>query len=224
MVARPSLEELVAPARARAAALKAESLGVTLTTEIPRAYDRESALGNLFADLMRQAEPSADVAITNGGGLRADLPAGELTYGRLYESFPFDNQLTQVTTTGRVLYRMLEKNLRSRGGALSLSGVRVSASCTPGGLRVDARRANGARIREDERLTLVTTDFLATGGDNALGLAPDNAKVTVLEGRLVRDEMAKELRARRGALGASEFFDAKKPRWTLPGPRPLTCR
>ena len=63
---------------------------------------RESAFGNLVADLMRPAPPGGDVAITNGGGLRADLPkAAALTYGSLFEALPFDNTLRDAHHHGR---------------------------------------------------------------------------------------------------------------------------
>ncbi len=56
----------------------------------------ESPLGNLFANALLAAVPGADVAIGMGarrGGLRADLPAGALTRGLLYDVFPFDNRV-----------------------------------------------------------------------------------------------------------------------------------
>lgn len=68
---------------------------MTVETRVGRAYDEESALGNLFVDLMR-AVRRTDVALTNGGGLRADLDPGHLTYGRLYEAYPFDNRFATV--------------------------------------------------------------------------------------------------------------------------------
>src|SRR5690606_2268678 len=74
---------LIRPALDRARAAEERPLGVTLSARITADYDDESALGNLFTDLMRVAQPEADVALTNGGGLRADLPAGPLTYGHL---------------------------------------------------------------------------------------------------------------------------------------------
>src|SRR5262249_48956705 len=70
-----------APAIEQARARREELVGATLATAIPKQYALESAEGNLFADLMLAARPDADVAVTNGGGLRADLPAGALTYG-----------------------------------------------------------------------------------------------------------------------------------------------
>ena len=98
---------IIAPSQEIAATVEAQPLGVTFTTAIPRGYDVESALGNLFTDLMLAASPKAQVALTNGGGLRADLPAGALHYGALYQAMPFDNRLAIVTLTGAHLRRLI---------------------------------------------------------------------------------------------------------------------
>ena len=50
---------------------------------------------------MRAARPTADVALTNGGSLRAELPAGALTYGELYEALPFDDRFVTIADHGR---------------------------------------------------------------------------------------------------------------------------
>ena len=83
---------------------RAEPLGVTLETPLPRNPDGiESPLGNLFADALLAAVPGADLAIGMGGrraGLRAGLPAGALTRGPLYDVFAFDNRIVELTMTG----------------------------------------------------------------------------------------------------------------------------
>src|SRR5690606_38282236 len=131
---------------------------------VTASYGAESPLGNLFTDLMRAARPQAEVAITNGGGLRADLPAGELTYGALYQASPFDNQFALVRVTAGELARILAANLASDGGFLSISGVRAEARCEGGELRVSLADERGRALPADRRLTIVTTDFLATSG------------------------------------------------------------
>ena len=71
---------------------RSEPLDITIETPLARNRDGvESPPGNLFADAMRAAVPGADLAIGMGarrGGLRADLPAGALTRGPLYDVFP----------------------------------------------------------------------------------------------------------------------------------------
>jgi 2',3'-cyclic-nucleotide 2'-phosphodiesterase (5'-nucleotidase family) len=220
----PKVERTLAPAIEHARHAKAEPLGLSATTRIERDYDEESPLGNLFADLMLEATRGADVAVTNGGGLRANLPKGALTFGDLYEAMPFDNYMVRLRLTGDELARVIAANLGSGGGILSVAGVTAVATCDNGMLRASLRRASGAPIRGDEDLTVATSDFLATGGDGAFGPvgvlrvidASDDAP-------LVRDALAGRLRQRGGWLDPKALFDPARPRLTYPAPRPVRC-
>ena len=94
----------IAPAAQEAELQKRMPLGVQLPAPIRRTGSSDSPLGNLFADAYRAGAPGADVAINNtSGGLRADLPAGPLTYGGVFEVMPFDNLLVTLRLTGRAL-------------------------------------------------------------------------------------------------------------------------
>jgi 5'-nucleotidase len=214
----------LAPDLARARSRREAPLGVTIRAPVPRAHKVESPLGNLFTDLMLAARPAADVALTNGGGLRADLPAGPLTYGRLYEAAPFDNRFATVRLTGADLARLLARNLGRDNGIVSVSGVRARARCDGAGLAVALERPDGRPIAPGDPLVLVTSDFLATGGD---GLLPEELqRAATLEGGLpIRDEMAKVLRARGGTLAGDDraLYDRDRPRLVYPGPRPVHC-
>ncbi|RMH38609.1 MAG: bifunctional metallophosphatase/5'-nucleotidase, partial [Deltaproteobacteria bacterium] len=222
---RPSaaVEAAIAPAVRRAAAVRARPVGVDVVEPIQRAYAAESALGNLFADLMREYA-GTDVALTNGGGLRADLPAGPLTYGALYEAMPFDNRFAIVRLRARDLARVIADNLRGKRGILSVSGVRAIAACGAGGLDVSLVR-DGEPVDPDAPLTVATSDFLATGGDGGLfrnlGLPPD--AIELRGDPTIRDAMAERLRARGGRLAPADVFDPARPRIGLPSPRPVRC-
>jgi 5'-nucleotidase len=219
-----SVEAALATAIAAARRVKERLIGIDLTTSIRRAYGKESALGNLFATAMLEIVPGADVALTNGGGLRADLPAGPLTWGSLYESMPFDNRVATLRLTGGELARVLAANLNAPHGLLSVAGIRVDARCGGETLRVSLTRESGAPVRDDEELLVVTSDFLATGGDGAF------ASVGVLrvidaggDAAFLREAIAARLHARGGRIGSHDVFDPSRPRWTYPGPRPVTC-
>jgi 5'-nucleotidase len=215
---------------ASAKELRDQPLGVTLEAAFAKAYDRESAVGNLFVDLMMAARPDADVAMTNGGGLRADLPAGTLTYGALYEAMPFDNRFAVVTLNGIHLRRLATNNLYSGSGIFSWGGMTVDATCKDGELTVKLLDGSGKAIADDRTLTLVTSDFLASGGDGAigrLGLPEGSVELTDI---VIRDAMADVLRARgkaggkKAELSPRDFLDAKAPRLAYPAPRPVSCR
>jgi 2',3'-cyclic-nucleotide 2'-phosphodiesterase (5'-nucleotidase family) len=220
-----TVADAIAPALVAARAERERSLGVAVTATIKRAQKVESPLGNLFTDLMREARPRADVAVTNGGGLRADLPAGPLTYGRLYEATPFDNRFATIQVTGAELADAIARNLARDNGILSISGVRAEARCHDGALTVTLHRPSGRTVTPSTKLTLVTSDFLATGGD---GLFSEETKqrAKLDEGPPIRDAMADLLRARRSPLTPDDpvLFDPAHPRIAYPGSRPVHCR
>jgi 5'-nucleotidase len=216
-----AIAAMLAPDEANARTQMLRPLGVTLTAPLRRAYAEESPLGNLVADLMRRGQPGADVAITNGGGLRADLPQGPLTYGALYEALPFENRMATLTLTGAQLRHVLQGNLQGHGGIVSTSGIRATATCVHSTLDVHLTRADGRPIADDEQLVLATTDFLATGGDGLLSsLGPHTLHDTIM-----RDVVAGQLSAAGGTLAPSDtgLFDPASPRLVFPGPRPVRC-
>jgi 2',3'-cyclic-nucleotide 2'-phosphodiesterase (5'-nucleotidase family) len=217
-----SVAALIAPAIENARAAQERPLGVTLAGRVDADREEECALGNLFTDLMRQARPSADVALTNGGGLRADLPAGPLTYGALYEAMPFDNRFATVRLTAGELAEILADNARHRGSFFSISGLTAQASCDGERIVMRLSTPNGRPVRPDRQLTLVTTDFLATGGDGALGRIGAD-RVTLEEGDTVRDAIATVLTSRGGSIAPSALFDRARPRVRLVGERPMRC-
>ena len=222
------LAALVARYQAQARVVRDRKLGVTADGVIRGVRSEESPLGNLFADLMREARPGADVAITNGGGLRADLPAGELTYGDLYESMPFDNRFATIKLTGAQLAHIVEHNLTVASGVFSISGVRATARCSGDQLVVTLTRdRTGKKVGPREKLTLVTSDFLASGGDGLVGVTDlDQGAIQIHDdGPVIRDGIA-ELLARRGGTlraGDRKLFDKAAPRLAYPGKRPIRC-
>ncbi len=211
---------------AEVAQMKARKVGVTLPAVFHRAYRAESPLGNLVADEIRAAT-HADVGLTNGGGLRADLPAGELTYGALFEALPFDNRLATMKLTAGALKQLLARNFAHDRGILSVSGIHARARCADGTLAIDLSRADGKPIADDTALVVGTTDFLANGGDD-FGPTVAGAPPSFLESDPVRDVVAAALGKRASAgqsrLTADGWFDPSRRRIDLPMPKPVVCR
>ena len=157
--------EAMAPSLQRVRDLQAIPLGVFFDTEVVRAGDLESPLGNLHADALRESM-GADVSVHRNrrGGLRADLPVGPLTFGKFYDVFPFDNRLVALTLRAAGLARVFAAEIqRGRRGVLGVSGISVRVVCTADVLRVDLFRGSGRPVQEDELLLVATTDSLAQG-------------------------------------------------------------
>ena len=219
-----AIERILAPAVEEARALRSKPLGVVLDTPIGRGVDGpRSPLGQLFVDAMQQGA-KGDVAITNSiGGLRADFPAGPLTYDSLFRAMPFDNQLVTLRLRAADLSRVIASELRRRAPRLSLSGVRVEASCAGGALRVRLHGDSGA-IADSTMLRVVTSDFLALGGDAILAeAAPAGGFQVEGDGPLLRDVVGDWLRSRGGRLNDAELARRAASVWMLPGPAPVNC-
>ena len=157
VVSDPAIDTAMAPALERVHQLQTTALGVSLDVPVPRVGTIGSPLGNLFAEALRAAVPGADVAAINNAarGLRADLAAGLLTIGRLYDVFPFDNRIARITLTGAELGRWIAGEIsQGRRGSLGISGVDVRTSCRDG-LLVELFRRSGP-IHDDDRLLAVT--------------------------------------------------------------------
>ncbi len=203
-------------------------VGVVLDAPFPKDYHFESPLGNLYADLIRDSNPEGSVpkrtvvvGLMNGGGLREDLPAGPLTYGRYFESFPFDNRVATARVKAGDLKRIVAAHLQSDGGVLSFSGVRVSAVCKDGSVDVTLTSEPGNKpIKDEAEVLIVASDFMLLGGDGFWGPVP---KPSVVVGdALLRDLMEARLRQKK-SVKALDSFDPKKPRLSLQRPRPMRC-
>ena len=137
---------------------------ITRTTDA----DGESALGDLIADAQRQYA-GAQIAFMNPGGIRADIQAGEVTYGELFTVQPFDNQVVRMKLTGDQIYRLLEQQFRSDGSSriLQVSGLKFSYnSANPVGQKVTSVTfPNGDPISRTATYTVAANSFIATGGD-----------------------------------------------------------
>jgi 2',3'-cyclic-nucleotide 2'-phosphodiesterase (5'-nucleotidase family) len=215
----------IQPAFVAARALREKPLGVRIESTILRSHVAESPLGNLFADLMLRAASGADVAISNGGSLRADLPPGDLSYGQLYAAMPFDNRLATLEITAADLTALLVRHLtHERHGIVSVSGLRAIGRCSTAGFTLSLTRMDGTPIPEQTRLRVVTSDYLATGGDRLFGELIASRKPDVAT-PLIRDAVAELLSRQGGSLRGDDrsLFDPREPRLALPTPRPVHC-
>ena len=130
----------------------------------------ESELGNLAADAMRWAAKS-DIAIINGGGLRADLPEGDVKRRNTMAIFPFGNTLRIAEIKGATIREMLEHSVEyypaSFGGFLNVSGMTFSYDPSkPAKHRVEKIFVGGQPLDENKTYTIALVDFQTYGGDD----------------------------------------------------------
>jgi 2',3'-cyclic-nucleotide 2'-phosphodiesterase (5'-nucleotidase family) len=192
---RADVKAIVDDANAQTAVLRNQVIG-TQTADILRDPTRlhESAMGNLVADAMRLKYPGIDAALTNSGGLRADLVcappsagegACEITWGEVFAVLPFGNRTVIETVTGAQLTAALANGFSpfcnvaiSTGRFPQVSGLKVQFHCNGTTPVVDGiwKAPNGpggplAPVGPGDTVRLVTNDFMFTGGDGYTALA-----------------------------------------------------
>jgi len=133
---------------------------------------QEATIGNLIADAMREAV-GADIAITNGGGIRADKiydPGTSLTRRDIQSELPFGNKTVSIALTGQNVIDALENGFSGiedgSGRFPHVSGLSVTydGSAEPGS-RVQKVIVGDKEIDPAAVYTVATNDFLANGGD-----------------------------------------------------------
>lgn len=130
---------------------------------------RETNLGNLIADILRK-ETGADVALINGGGIRADILKGPIRMKDLFNILPFFNHPVVLKVSGLELKNILEYGLSGQDGTggrfPQVSGIQVSYTpSAPEGQRITSFLVGGEKWDPQGWYSLATNDFLAAGGD-----------------------------------------------------------
>jgi 5'-nucleotidase len=165
----PAAAELMRAAEARVAPQTQRKIAVA-ATDITRTQNAagESALGDLITDAQRKAM-GTDFAFTNPGGIRADLAAGEVTWGELYVVQPFNNYLVKMELTGQQIYDLLNQQFPAGltyHRMLQVSGLTYTwdNKLPPPGRITEVRR-DGQPIDRAATYTVTVNSFLAEGGD-----------------------------------------------------------
>jgi len=131
----------------------------------------------------------ADIAITNGGGIRASISAGDVKVNDILTSFPFTNTLAVIEVTGAEVLQALERGVdtypEAAGHFPHVSGMTYKFDPSKEvGSRVSEVLIKGEALDPDKTYKLVTNDFMASGGD---GYTMFEGKPFVAEGGLLSD-------------------------------------
>lgn len=157
------------------------------TARITRKYNRESPLGSFCADAMRERS-GAEIALTNAGGLRADLPEGELDRGHILDAFPFLNTCVTLALKGGDLVAAIEQGLSLKAGMVQVSGLQARYDPKrPSGERLVSLTVGGAPVEKDRTYRVATNSFLAEGGDGYSSLRNGDRVATA---ELISDVLA----------------------------------
>jgi 5'-nucleotidase/UDP-sugar diphosphatase len=142
----------------------------TSPAALTRSYGEESNMGDMVADAMLNAHPEYDFAVTNSGGLRQDIDAGVVRVGDLISAFPFPNTIVQLQMKGADMRAIFEHGAGLTNGILQVSkGVEVVYDeSKPVGSRIVKCNINGVPLDDGKTYKVLTSNFLADGGDGFL--------------------------------------------------------
>ena len=160
--------------------------------------NQETNLGNLCADAYRTVL-GADIAFVNGGGIRADIPAGDITYGQVIAVHPFGNTACVVEATGQEIADALEMTARStpgeNGGFLQVSGLKYTIDLNiPSSVKLDdksmfvsvegLRRVKNIQVLNqageyepldlEKTYTLASHNYMLKSGGDGINMFMDN--------------------------------------------------
>lgn len=143
--------------------------------------------GNHVADSLRRAGMDVgkvDLAIMNVGGIRQNMPEGDITEGQIMSTYPFSNRFTIVEIKGADIMEAMKVAARKGGEAIS-GNMRVVTDGNGGLVRVVI---DGEEMDPEKTYVLGTIDYVAEGNDDLVTLAnhkriwisPDEVSVPIL--------------------------------------------
>ena len=168
-----NIEKLISPYRLEKDAHVQDVVGFSAA---PMSMARpESTLGNFLADNLLDyglniIDSSIDMALFNKGGFRIPLPPGEIRLTHVMELMPFDNTMVVVNLSGVQMDKLATTILKAGGDPISAPrGVTL-------GIEAGVRQftLNGASIDSNQTYRVLTSSYLAAGGDNYTVLMEGN--------------------------------------------------
>ncbi|WP_300440837.1 5'-nucleotidase [Christiangramia sp.] len=133
--------------------------------------DLNTAIGNLMADAVyiqtnplfkKQTGKNLDMVLLNHGGIRAEIPAGNVSARTAYQIMPFENEIVIAELTGVKLKAML-KYLEQAKTAHPVSGIKIRADKN---FNIIQASIDGEEIQDNKTYFVATSDYLSNGGDN----------------------------------------------------------
>lgn len=184
----PELESQIEPYRKQVTQKMTEIIGnapVALGTA-----NYQSPLGNFIVDLLlsearERYDGQLDIATTTNGGLRVPIPMGVVKVGDIFELMPFENELVVLTLKGSDM-----KALFDLAAAYKYAPIANATYSVKDG-KATAVKIGGQPLDENKNYKVVTSDYLAGGGDNMVVFK--NAIKTEKVGIMMRDAIIEHI-------------------------------
>ncbi len=177
-------EKLVKPYKSKMDSIMNDVLIVSdqpLTKGLP-----ESTLGDFTSDAVLKKtndnyQPAdnkkADICLLNNGGLRSEMPKGDITRGHAFSLMPFENSIVVLTLSGEKTKQLFEYLVENNGAPFA--GARVKAK----GKKITEIKINGEDFDVTKTYKVTTSDYLASGGDK-YNFFKDPVKIETLNYKL----------------------------------------
>ncbi|MCL1827707.1 MAG: 5'-nucleotidase C-terminal domain-containing protein, partial [Candidatus Cloacimonetes bacterium] len=172
----PDFDKVISARQAEAEKGMDEVIGVAGVHLSRQSVDAQNAMGNFVCEAMKDAV-DADFSFLNLGGVRAEIPLGNVTYRHVFNAMPFDNMIVTMLIDGNMLKRIVETRVAgSRGGLLIAGGKVIFSRSRKDFDRVTTLEINGETWQPHKIYKVATTDFLLAGnaGLTLLTNIPEN--------------------------------------------------
>lgn len=152
----------------------------------------ETNLGNIITNAMLY-ETGAQIAITNGGGIRDSIQEGDITKGDVITVLPFGNYIITLDVKGSDIIKALENGVTdypaAKGAFPHVAGISFTFDPEkPAMERVTSVTFNGMPLDPDKYYSVATNDFMAAGGDEytSLGASAQTGEYAALDEALIK--------------------------------------
>jgi 5'-nucleotidase/UDP-sugar diphosphatase len=160
----------------------------------------ETNLGNLIA-LAQMERVQADLGIMNSGGIRDDMPAGDITYKDVLKVQPFSNTVAYVDLTGAELMPYLQVAANKEAGSGAFAQF-AGTTITMNGNSIESATVAGKLVEASKTYRLAINAYMASGGDGYPRLS-DHANY--VNSGFVDAEVLKDYISSRSPLKAADF-------------------
>jgi 5'-nucleotidase len=203
-----------------------EVLGPVVKRPLRSTTYGDNPLGILIVDAMLEEFPTADIAITNGSGIRASLGTGKVTYDDLFEVLPFDSAMTMIRITGAELSDLMRIATSGAHGLPVVSGIRMVVDKAADDCIAEDWNGNGERekferkllqkielddgtpLDPDKEYMLLTNSYLGAGGSDwsqVLAKLPQERFSSPSGEQSMRDIVAAWMRKHPVELGGDQY-------------------